>query len=237
MADAEPLQIDKQTKFSWVSGDLQSRGEEFSSPDYSEYSFRTPLEIFEMFWGNDIIKCILQETRKYVLFKNAPDPKITAEDLKCALAILIMSGYDVKPTKLYYWDSNPDMGNEMVKNVMRKNRFEHIMQFLHLADNNLPDLNDKAWKIRLLMDKLKKKFLEHFVPEEHINYHESIVKYFGRHSCKQFIRGKPIRFGYKMWSLHTKGGYLINFDLYQGKNPRVSTADEFLYGKSTVPFW
>ncbi|KAG5887023.1 hypothetical protein JTB14_008379 [Gonioctena quinquepunctata] len=157
------------------------------------------------------------------------------EELKCALAILILSGYDVKPAKRYYWDSKPDIGNEMIKKSMRKNRFEQIMQFLHVADNNNRDINDKGWKIRLLMDKLKEKFLNQFVPEENMNHDESMVKYFGRHSCKQFIRGKPIHFGYKMWSLNTKGGYLINFDLYQGKNPRNSTSDEVLYGKSTAP--
>ncbi|XP_030751327.1 piggyBac transposable element-derived protein 3-like [Sitophilus oryzae] len=85
------------------------------------------------------------------------------------------------------------------------------------------------------MDKLKEAFLTHFVPEQDINYDESMVKYYGRHSCKQFIRGKPIRFGYKMWCLNTKDGYLINFDLYQGKNPRANVSDEILYGKCTAP--
>ena len=27
---------------------------------------------------------------------------------------------------------------------------------------------------------------------------ETIVPYYSRHSCKQFIRGKPVRFGYKV---------------------------------------
>ena len=33
---------------------------------------------------------------------------------------------------------------------------------------------------------------------------------------KQFIRGKPIRFGYKVWSLNTPLGYCIQFEPYQG---------------------
>ncbi|KAG5863470.1 hypothetical protein JTB14_004183 [Gonioctena quinquepunctata] len=104
-----------------------------------------------MFWGDDVIEYLVQETRKYALFKNATDPNITAEELKCALAIFILSGYDVKPARRCYWDSKPDMGNEMMKKSMRKNRFEQIMQFLHVADNNNPDINDKGWKICPLM--------------------------------------------------------------------------------------
>lgn len=45
---------------------------------------------------------------------------------------------------------------------------------------------------------------------------ESMIAYFGRHSCKQYIRGKPIKFGYKAWSLNTPSGYLIQSQLYQG---------------------
>ena len=45
-----------------------------------------------------------------------------------------------------------------------------------------------------------------------------MVPYFGRHSCKQFIRGKPIRFGYKLWCLNTNTGYLMQFEPYQVAN-------------------
>ncbi|KAK9693448.1 Transposase IS4 [Popillia japonica] len=108
------------------------------------------------------------------------------------------------------------------------------MQFVLLADNNNPVQNDK-WKIRPLMDKLEHALLKYFVPEENINYDESMVKYFERYGLEQFIRGKPIRVGYKMWSLNISGGYLFNFDLYQNKNPLCVYSDEQLYGKANGP--
>ena len=43
-----------------------------------------------------------------------------------------------------------------------------------------------------------------------------MIPYFGHHSAKQFIRGKPIRFGYKIWCMCTPLGYLVQFDPYQG---------------------
>ncbi|KAK9732205.1 Transposase IS4 [Popillia japonica] len=103
------------------------------------------------------------------------------------------------------------------------------------ADNTKIDETDRAWKIRPLMEMLKKKCTENFIPEEHLAYDESMVKYFGRHGCKQFIRGKPIRFGYKIWSLNTKDGYLVNFELYQGKGPKANTDYDKLFGKCASP--
>ena len=44
-----------------------------------------------------------------------------------------------------------------------------------------------------------------------------MIPYFGKHFAKQFIRGKLIRFGYKIWVLCSNGGYLHSFDLYMGK--------------------
>ncbi|KAF2888976.1 hypothetical protein ILUMI_17197, partial [Ignelater luminosus] len=52
---------------------------------------------------------------------------------------------------------------------------------------------------------------------EDISIDESMIPYFGRNGCKQFIRGKPIRFGYKAWVLAQPSGYCVNFDIYQGR--------------------
>ena len=43
-----------------------------------------------------------------------------------------------------------------------------------------------------------------------------MVPYFGRHSAKMFIRGKPIRLGYKNWILATSDGYPYKFGTYTG---------------------
>lgn len=230
----KPVTKDK-VQHEWIQGSFQNVETNFPKSDFSKYGTLSPVQLFELFFTNDLFDFLLLESTKYASFKNNPDPKITIQELRCAIAILILSGYNEKPGKRYYWDSQPDMGNPLVINSMRRNRFFEILKNLHCADNTQPDPEDKGWKIRPLMDKLKATFLEHFVPEQDISYDESMVKYYGKHSCKQFIRGKPIRFGFKMWCLNSKDGYLINFDLYQGKNPRANTTDEILYGKCSAP--
>lgn len=118
---------------------------------------------------------------------------------------------------------------------MRRNKFEQIMQFLHCADNNFVDEKDKMWKLRPIIDVLKRNIKNHFVPVENLSYDESMVEYFGKHGCKQFIRGKPVRFGFKIWSLNTPSGYLIDFDIYQGKALNTPTIYEKLFGKAASP--
>ena len=55
------------------------------------------------------------------------------------------------------------------------------------------------------------------VQHEHLSIDESMVPYFGRHSCKQFIRGKPIRFGYKLWCICSSSGMPYKVVIYEGK--------------------
>ena len=45
---------------------------------------------------------------------------------------------------------------------------------------------------------------------------KSMILYFERHGAKLFLRGKPIRFGYKVWCLCDRLEYLIQCEPYQG---------------------
>ncbi|RLU16478.1 hypothetical protein DMN91_010546 [Ooceraea biroi] len=45
-----------------------------------------------------------------------------------------------------------------------------------------------------------------------------MAKSYARTTLKQFIRGKPIRFGLKFWGICTSDGFLLDLDLYCGQN-------------------
>lgn len=44
-----------------------------------------------------------------------------------------------------------------------------------------------------------------------------------------------MRFGFKSWSLCTPSGYLVNFEIYQGNNPRSMPQFEERFGKCAAP--
>ncbi|KAL0879672.1 hypothetical protein ABMA27_003387 [Loxostege sticticalis] len=75
------------------------------------------------------------------------------------------------------------------------------------------------------------------IPNQNKNYSidEAMVPYYGRHSCKQFIRGKPIRWGYKLWVGATRLGYVLWFDPYQGKSSTIAEGyKQFGLGGSVI---
>lgn len=223
--------------FTWLKDDdlLQCNPHVFPEKNFSKYRSLSAIEVFELFANYEVIKLLVEENNRYALFVNCPDPKISFEEMKCFLAILIVSGYDNKPSKKSYWDSGEDLRNTAVYNAMRRDRFIQIMKFLHCADNPKLDPSDKMTKLRPLINEIKKNILENYIPDKEIDYDESMIEYFGRHGCKQYIRGKPIRFGYKVWSINSKNGYLINFEIYQGNIPNSNAEHQKNFGKAAAP--
>ena len=47
-------------------------------------------------------------------------------------------------------------------------------------------------------------FLLFWPTEQDLDVDESMISYYGKHSAKQFIRVKPIRFGFNLWCLNTR---------------------------------
>jgi len=90
------------------------------------------------------------------------------------------------------------------------------MRYLHLADNLRLDSSDRFAKVRPLYNMLNERCLTFRPIDQYMSVDETMVPYFGRHPTKQFIRSKPVRFGYKLWSLATSGGYVIQFEPYGG---------------------
>ena len=57
---------------------------------------------------------------------------------------------------------------------------------------------------------------------------------FQPHALKQHMPKKPIRFGYKVWCLNLEGGYLYDFNVYQGKSSQNKFSEKFGCGPSVV---
>lgn len=72
-------------------------------------------------------------------------------------------------------------------------------------------------KILPLLHMLKENCQKHYIFHEYLSIDESMLPYHGKHSAKQFIRNKPVRFGYKMWMMCSADGYPYYFSLCCGK--------------------
>ena len=99
---------------------------------------------------------------------------------------------------------------------MSRKRFEDIKKFIRFADNDNLTAGDKLAKIRPLQDKANASLQQFGLLEKDLSIDEQMVAYFDRHSAKMFIRGKPIRFGYKNWVLALSDDYPYKFGTYTG---------------------
>ena len=82
---------------------------------------------------------------------------------------------------------------------MFKNIFENIVRCLYFVDNSQIDSNDRIYKIRPIFDHFNELFSNINKPYPQVwAVDEAMEPYFGRHGLKQFIRGKPVRFAFKL---------------------------------------
>ena len=141
-------------------------------------------------------------------------------EIRAFLGILFISGYISVPRWRMMWEDDTETTNSFVCNAMSRARFELLKKYSHFSDNDQLDKNDKYAKVRPLFDKLRaiySNLIKDHIPEN-LCVDEAMAKYYGKHSGKQYIHNKPLKYGYKIWCLCDSKGYLIDFDSYQGKS-------------------
>lgn len=201
-------------KFNYSQSDLQPNVSSWI-PIQNVSNNLSPATIFKLFFDDQIIGQIVNFSNIYAQQRNRLG-NITTDEMYCFIGILILSGYCSVSRKNMYWQNSDDTNNKLICAAMSRDRFQFVLSNIHCNNNNNLNSKDKFAKMRPLFDSLNKKNLEYAPVEENHSIDEAMVPYFGRHGCKQFIRGKPIRWGYKFWVGATKLGYVVYFDPYQG---------------------
>ncbi|XP_076047359.1 uncharacterized protein LOC143028888 [Oratosquilla oratoria] len=197
----------------------------------------SPLELFEKLMTPGIYEHIVKETVRYASScKNMCDFTFSVDELKTFIGILLFSGYHKVPSERDYWSSEEDLGVPIIQRAMSRNRYQLVKSLIHFCNNEdtKDNTHDKGFKIRSLLSLAKESFQQFGIFEEFISVDEMMVKYYGRNSLKQFMRGKPIRFGYKFWAAYGASGYCYNFDMYCGKSSRNDDNDGLLLGTKVV---
>ncbi|GBN91375.1 PiggyBac transposable element-derived protein 2 [Araneus ventricosus] len=114
-----------------------------------------------------------------------------------------------------YWENAPDTGTTLVSQAMSRKRYFDIKKYLHFNDNTAID-SDRYYKVRPIYILLNEALQQFGVFAEHLSIDERMVRYFGRHGCKMYMKGKPVKFGYKLWILSSFDGYPFHIIPYQG---------------------
>lgn len=118
-------------KIEWTkSEDTVSSFSIFPEGDFSKYSDFSSVELFELFFDDELIQCIVEQSIVYCLSKNWPVLKVKCEEIKVFVAILIVSGYNLLPSTV-----KPFIGQQgvicVIQQCMRGDRINTMMKCLH----------------------------------------------------------------------------------------------------------
>lgn len=189
---------------------------------YDKIGDMNPMQLWEMFIDDEVLELLVTSTNEYATINNCPSFSTSKSEMKIFLGVLYITGYHNLPQTNSYWSNKESLGCALIKDCISRDRFKKIKQFFHVCDNTALDTQNKFAKVAPLNDLLNKKFLQFGIFAHNLSIDEQMIAYYGRHSCKMFIKGKPIRFGYKYWCLSSSEGYLYQFIPYAGASVHES---------------
>lgn len=104
---------------------------------------------------------------------------------------------------------------------MPLHRFEQLRSALHFADESQTSREepnfDRAYKVRPLIDHSNEAFQAALLPTKQQSVDEHMIKFKGHNIMKQYIKNKPIRWGFKtLCRRDSETGYLFQCEMYTG---------------------
>ncbi|KAK2506285.1 hypothetical protein MC885_003428 [Smutsia gigantea] len=218
------LKMSNDPEKNWTKRDIKPNFPSWSALDSGLLNLKNeklnPVEFFELFFDDETFNLIVNETNNYASQKNV-NLEVTVQEMRCVFGILLLSGFVRRPRRGMYWEIS-DADQNLVGNAIRRDRFELIFSYLHFADNSHLDQKDKFTKLRPFIKQMNRNFLLYAPLEEYYCFDKTMCECF---DSDQFLNGKPIRIGYKIWCGTTTQGYLVWFEPYQEESTMIAEKD------------
>ena len=194
--------------------------------DMMELEDKSPYGIFSMFFNDKLFQDIVFQTNLLATQQGKPFKPTNVDEIKLFLGINIFMGMKRLPSYRDYWSKKPDFHDYFISSLMTVNRFGWLLSHIHFNDNSVQPKRgeqnyDKLYKLRPFLTEISKTFSKNYHARQKLVIDESMVKFNGRSSLKQYMRDKPIKRGFKIWMLCDSAGYNLKFEIYTGK-----TADQ-----------
>ena len=176
-----------------------------------------------MMGTNDMLKNIADQTNIYSLQRDGTSIATSKKEIEVLFGIFFRIGIVQMPRARSYWEL--ETRYNLVADAMSRNRFEKLVSTIHFKNNldvTEEEKLDKIWKLRPWLSKFRENCLK-IPPEEHNSIDEIMVSFKGKSSIKQYIRGKPNPWGFKLWGRAGISGILYDFDVYQGASKNKPT--------------
>ncbi|KAL7880052.1 hypothetical protein SRHO_G00023060 [Serrasalmus rhombeus] len=196
--------------------DINFQGEQVKS--YQDTATDTPLVYFRRFVSLDMLENIVEHTNQFIVQKHGKCVDTSVKELEQVLGMYLRMGLVQMSGVRQYWESEVRYGP--VADVMSRNRFNLLLSVIHFVDNETASeevKKDRLWKVRPFLDSFRRQCLT-IAPRQKQSIDEMMVPYKGKFGgIRQYIKGKPHPWGFKVWARCDVTGLLHDFDIYQGK--------------------
>jgi hypothetical protein len=173
----------------------------------------SPLAYFQIFVTAAMIDEVVHYTNLYSVQKTGRSVNTNRKELEQLLGMFFHMGLVKMSGIRQYWETASAF--EPVCSVMSRNRFTALLYSLHFVDNmsvtEETKQADKLWKIRPWLDAIRTNCLT-VAPEEHCSIDEMMIPFNGKTSpIRQYIKGKPHPWGFKVWGRAEVDGLHYDF--------------------------
>ena len=224
LADDEDSQRTREWNCRIPKRNLKVFNDKLNFSHKSDFKFH-PIDAFKMLFTQQLFELIWEQTNVYGQQKHGTNwIPVTISEIISWIGLNILMGYHKLPSYRDYWSSNSNFNVPIVCQTMSRNTFTKILSNIHLADNTkIPPKTlskySKTYKVDEFLNILLKNFKKNYNLGENVSIDESMVKFKGCSSLKQYLPLKPTKRGFKVWTLaDSKNGYVYNFHIYKGKD-------------------
>ena len=187
---------------------------------YQTDTVQAPIDYFRSFFDTTIIDHIVSQSNLYAAQKDPSKPLgLTACEFEKFLSVILLMAIIPILNSRSFWSL--DLRIIQVSDILSRRRFEEIKRFVHFNDNSFmlpPDHEnfDKLFKVRPFLDHLRRKYNSIAMPQT-LCVDEQMIPFKGKSSLKQYMPGKPHKYGYKVFMLCSNKGIIHDFEIYSGK--------------------
>lgn len=181
----------------------------------------SPLQYFRRYIPDSMYQVMADNTNLYAVRTTGKSLDATSGEMRKLIGIHIHMGSLQFAQCRMYWNNATRI--DLIASAMSFNRFSKLRNNLHVVDNDTHDANssDRTWKVKPLLDSVLQRCKS--VPMlETLSGDEQIIPFKGRNVMKQYVRGKPEPWGFKIFVLCSSDGMVHNFIFYQGAGTTIS---------------
>lgn len=190
-----------------------------------------PLEVFFKLLPRSFIHHIVYCTNERIDIHNISHVKNKRArtdfgEILIILGCTFVMSYNRVPSLKDYFSNSPSLGNPYIKKAMSRDRFLHVMSKLYFSSLSYqPDPKPKTYFIDDLVNCLKSTFQKCRSDSPFQSIDESMTKFLGRSTLKQYMPLKPVKRGIKLWMrCDSMTGYTYDFNIYSGKEDNSHTS-------------